>query len=95
MQGDAVGSWLLQLAAMCAFMLAFSVSWAGIFWVLLSELFSMSVKSPAVAAATAALFLTGAMQLTSVRSLCQIQMQLLTCARCAKPSEYSKVAHAV
>jgi Sugar (and other) transporter len=60
MQGDAMGSWLLQLAAMCAFMLAFSMSWAGIFWVLLSELFSMSVKSPALAAAMAALFLTGA-----------------------------------
>jgi hypothetical protein len=36
-----------------------SVSWAGVFWVLLSELFSMSAKSPAVSAATATLFLTG------------------------------------
>lgn len=37
-----------------------SISWAGVFWVLLSELFSMSAKSPAAAAATAVLFLTGA-----------------------------------
>jgi hypothetical protein len=36
------------------------VSWAGVFWVLLSELFSMSAKSPAASAATATLFLTGA-----------------------------------
>lgn len=36
-----------------------SVSWAGVFWVLLSELFSMSAKSPAASAATAVLFLTG------------------------------------
>ncbi|GAB4820262.1 hypothetical protein N2152v2_007308 [Parachlorella kessleri] len=45
---------------MCAFIFAFSISWAGVFWVLLSEMFSMSVKSPAVSAATAMLFLTGA-----------------------------------
>lgn len=51
--------WLL-LAGMCAFILAFSMSWAGVFWVLLSEVFSMGAKSPAVAAATATLFLTGA-----------------------------------
>lgn len=38
-----------------------SASWAGVFWVLLSELFSMSAKSPATAAATAVLFLTGAL----------------------------------
>jgi hypothetical protein len=36
-----------------------SASWAGVFWVLLSELFSMSAKSPAASAATATLFLTG------------------------------------
>jgi hypothetical protein len=27
----------LALLAMCAFMLAFSASWAGVFWVLMSE----------------------------------------------------------
>lgn len=37
-----------------------SVSWAPVFWVLLSELFSMAAKSPAASAATAALFATGA-----------------------------------
>ena len=36
-----------------------SLSWAGVFWVLLSEIFSMGAKSPATAAATAMLFLTG------------------------------------
>lgn len=38
----------------------FSASWAGVFWVLLSELFSMAAKSPATSAATATLFATGA-----------------------------------
>ncbi len=56
---DAVHSAALVLAAMCAFIVAFSMSWAGVFWVLMSEIFSMPVKSPAVAAATAALFLAG------------------------------------
>lgn len=51
--------WMLVLG-MCAFILSFSLSWAGVFWVLLSEMFSMAAKSPAAAAATAALFLTGA-----------------------------------
>lgn len=57
---DTVHSAWLVVGAMCAFIVAFSASWAGVFWVLMSELFSMSVKSPAIAAATAALFLTGA-----------------------------------
>lgn len=57
---DAVHSTVLVVAAMCAFIVAFSMSWAGVFWVLMSEIFSMPVKSPAVAAATAALFLVGA-----------------------------------
>lgn len=56
---DAVHSAVLVVAAMSAFIVAFSASWAGVFWVLMSEMFSMSVKSPAIAAATAALFLTG------------------------------------
>ena len=54
--GDAFGS----LLCMCVFMLAFSASWAGVFWVVLSELFSMRVKSAAVSAAAATLFATGA-----------------------------------
>ena len=45
------------------------MSWAGVFWVLLSELFSMSAKSPATAAATAVLFLTGAVADTVFLSL--------------------------
>lgn len=51
--------WFLTMG-MCLFIFSFSISWAGVFWVLLSELFSMSAKSPAVSAATAVLFLTGA-----------------------------------
>ena len=54
--GDAVGSLLF----MCLFMLAFSTSWAGVFWVILSELFSMGAKSAAMSAAAALLFATGA-----------------------------------
>ncbi|KFM28133.1 Myo-inositol transporter 2 [Auxenochlorella protothecoides] len=57
---DAVGSVGLLLAGMCLFVLSHSASWAGVFWVLLSELFSMAAKSPATSAATATLFATGA-----------------------------------
>jgi MFS family permease len=57
---DAADSHALLVAGMCAFMFSFSISWAGVFWVLLSEIFSMGAKSPAAAAAAAALFATGA-----------------------------------
>ena len=49
----------LALLFMCAFMFAFSASWAGVFWVLMSELFSMRAKSAAISACTALLFATG------------------------------------
>jgi hypothetical protein len=59
----AAADWLalrsFLVVSMCLFIFSFSLSWAGVFWVLLSELFSMSAKSPAASAATAALFLTG------------------------------------
>ena len=29
---DAMGSSMLVLASMCAFIVAFSLSWAGVFW---------------------------------------------------------------
>lgn len=48
-----------EVLSMCIFMLAFNCSYAGVFWVLLSELFSMSTKSPAASAATAMLFAAG------------------------------------
>ena len=48
------------LIAMCLFIASFSLSYAGVFWVLVSEIFSMSSKSPAASAATAMLFLSGA-----------------------------------
>lgn len=51
----------LTLAAMCGYMLLFSASWAGVFWVLCSELFSMTIKSAAMSLATAALFAVGAL----------------------------------
>ena len=47
------------LTGLCAFILSFSVSWAGLYWVLVSELFSMGAKSAASSAATSMLFLTG------------------------------------
>lgn len=56
----ALESVTLLLMSMCGFILSFSVSWAGVYWVLISELFSMSTKSPASSAATAVLFATGA-----------------------------------
>lgn len=58
--GLAVSSLWLSVVAMCLYILAFSMSWAGAFWVLVSELFSMRIKSSAVSAATATLFLSGA-----------------------------------
>ena len=51
---------VLVVLAMCIFIAAFSLSYAGVFWVLMSEIFSMSSKSPAASAATAMLFLAGA-----------------------------------
>lgn len=60
----ALGYWLssvpLLIAGLDLFIGAFSLSWAGIFWVLLSEIFSMGAKSPACSAATALLFTAGA-----------------------------------
>jgi len=47
------------VASMCLFMLAFNASYAGVFWVLVSEMFSMTSKAPAVSAATAMLFTAG------------------------------------
>lgn len=57
----ASGSITAFLGCLCLFILAFSVSWAGLYWVVVSEIFSMTVKSPASSAATALLFLTGAL----------------------------------
>jgi hypothetical protein len=47
------------MAGVCLFLLAFSLSWAGLYWVVVSELFSMTTKSPATAAAAALLFASG------------------------------------
>jgi hypothetical protein len=46
---------------MCLYLLFFSACWAGVFWVVCSEIFSMSIKSPGMALATASLFLSGAL----------------------------------
>ena len=43
------------------YMLAYSSSWAGVFWVLLSELFSMRTKAIAQSLATAVMFAGGAL----------------------------------
>ena len=56
---DWATSAVLVVVSMCIFILAFSLSYAGVFWVLISELFSMSVKSPAASAATSMLFIAG------------------------------------
>lgn len=56
--------WLMSplgtLLSMCGYILMFSMCWAGVFWVVCSEIFSMSIKSPGMALATASLFLSGA-----------------------------------
>ena len=51
---------VLVVMSMSLFIASFSLSYAGVFWVLVSEVFSMSAKSPAASAATAMLFLAGA-----------------------------------
>lgn len=50
----------LVIIAESLYMFSFAVSWAGIFWVLMSEIFSMRVKAVAVSLATSVLFAGGA-----------------------------------
>ena len=50
----------LTLISLLVFISAFALSWAGIFWVLVSELFSMGSKSSAASLASFSLFLAGA-----------------------------------
>lgn len=57
--GDVLSSVPLMVISMGVFIFSFSLSWGAIFWILLSEVFSMKNKSGAVAACTAALFLFG------------------------------------
>eukprot|EP00775_Hariotina_reticulata_P006601 gene6601-6829_t len=56
----AAGSVAGFLFCLCLFIFCFSTSWAGLYWVVVSEIFSMGSKSPATSAATSLLFLTGA-----------------------------------
>ena len=49
------------LVGICAFILAFSASFASVFWVIVGEFFSMRLKSSASAAVTATLFASGAL----------------------------------
>jgi MFS family permease len=51
----------LAVAAMVSYIVFFSLSWAPLFWVLVSEIFSMGAKSAAMSLATACLFLFGAL----------------------------------
>ena len=59
--GYAVYSVALTLLGMCAFMLAFASSFASIYWIVVSEIFSMRAKRSAIAFVTAALFASGAL----------------------------------
>ena len=58
--GIEVASIPLVIVAESLYMLSFAVSWAGIFWVLMSEIFSMRIKAVAVSLATSVLFAGGA-----------------------------------
>jgi hypothetical protein len=49
-----------SLLAMCFFMLAFSVSWAGVFWVVVAELFDATHHAAATSATLAWMFFVGA-----------------------------------
>ena len=50
----------LAMTGLLVFIFTFSLSWAGIFWVIVSELFSMASKSSAMSLASFSLFLAGA-----------------------------------
>mmetsp|Transcript_5669 Transcript_5669/g.20623 ORF Transcript_5669/g.20623 Transcript_5669/m.20623 type:complete len:604 (-) Transcript_5669:267-2078(-) len=71
--GYASGSSAFTLTAICIYIFAFASSWAGGFWVILSEIFTMRLKSPAAALSTALLFAVGAVTniffLSMLRSL--------------------------
>lgn len=56
---DALSSLSLMVSGMSLFIFFFSLSWAEIFWIILSEVFSMKAKSAGVAVCTATLFLVG------------------------------------
>ena len=56
---DATTSVWLMVLSMSLFIFFFSMSWAEIFWIILSEVFSMKAKSAAIAMCTATLFLVG------------------------------------
>lgn len=56
---DALSSVGLIVLGMSLFIFFFSLSWAEIFWIILSEVFSMKAKSAAMATCTATLFLVG------------------------------------
>jgi len=57
--GYGVSSVLLTLVGLCAFIFAFSCSSASVFWVIVSEFFSMRAKSAASAVVTSSLFFAG------------------------------------
>lgn len=56
---DALSNVPLIVISMSLFIFCFSLSWAEVFWIILSEVFSMKRKSAAIAACTATLFLFG------------------------------------
>ncbi|GLC66745.1 hypothetical protein PLESTF_000469900 [Pleodorina starrii] len=88
------GSTALLELAMCGFTLFFSLSWAGLYWVVVSELFSMSAKSAATSAATGLLFLTGALTdlvFLSLHDLMGPHTFLLFAALCLAAAAYVAV----
>ena len=48
-----------MVSGMSLFIFFFSLSWAEVFWVIISEVFTMKAKSAGVAVCTATLFLVG------------------------------------
>lgn len=58
--GYAWKSFVITLFGICGFILAYSMSFASIFWVVVSEFFSMRAKSSCAALVTATLFAFGA-----------------------------------
>jgi MFS family permease len=59
--GYAASSVGWTLVGICAFIFAFSASFASVFWVIVGEFFSMRAKHHAVAAVTATFFAIGAL----------------------------------
>ena len=82
-----------EVVAMAAFMLAFNSSYAGVFWVLISEMFSMTSKAPAVSAGTAMLFTAGQHSRILVQSAARLALAWTLSIKSLMYRNYRAIVH--